>query len=346
MAGSKIWCDATCARISLQVMRILFIGPSRIGDTVLASGVLSHLIATYPDARFTVACGAAAAPLYEAMPCLERLIPIHKLSRGRHWWRLWKQVSGTRWSMVVDVRRSVIPWTVLTARRAVAPSSSSHQEDHAVVAFARTLGLADLPPAPSLWSATSHAAKARELIPDGAPVLAIGPTANWPRKIWPVDRYLEVANRISAPDGVGADAFMKGARIAVFGAAGEREIAQPLIDAIPPDRRIDLVGNVDLPTVSACMQHCALYIGNDSGLMHMAAASGVPALGLFGPSRPERYAPWGLQTAWVKTQKSYEELMGVPNSYDPSTGSLMESLSVDYVVSAALELWQRSGSNV
>jgi heptosyltransferase-3 len=80
--------------------------------------------------------------------------------------------------------------------------------------------------------------------------------------------------------------------------------------------------------------------------MHMAAASGLPALGLFGPSRPERYAPWGLQTAWVKTQKSYEELMGVPNLYDSNIGSLMESLPVNDVVAAASKLWQRSVRNV
>jgi heptosyltransferase III len=102
---------------------------------------------------------------------------------------------------------------------------------------------------------------------------------------------------------------------------------------------------VGLPTVTACMRRCSLYIGNDSGLMHMAAASGLPALGLFGPSRPERYAPWGLQSAWVKTQKSYEELMRVPNLYDPNIGSLMDSLSVDEVVSAASDLWRRTSGS-
>lgn len=325
-------------------MRILFIGPSRIGDTVLASGVVNHLIATYPDAQFTIACGAAAAPLYDAMPRLERLIPINKLPRGRHWWRLWKQVSGGRWSMVVDVRRSVIPWTVLTTRRAVAPSSS-RRDEHAVVAFARTLGLADSPPSPELWTDASHDAEAQGLIPEGPPVLAIGPTANWPGKIWSADRFLEAANRITSINGAAADAFLAGARIAVFGAAGERDIAQPIFDAIPAERLIDLVGHVGLPTVTACMRRCSLYIGNDSGLMHMAAASGLPALGLFGPSRPERYAPWGLQSAWVKTQKSYEELMRVPNLYDPNIGSLMDSLSVDEVVSAASDLWRRTSGS-
>lgn len=327
-------------------MQILFIGPSRIGDTVLASGVVNHLIATYPDARFTVACGAAAAPLYEkVMPQLDRLIAINKQPHGRHWWHLWKQVSRVRWSMVVDVRRSVIPWTVITDRRAVAPSSS-RRDEHAVVAFARTLGLEGSPPSPKLWTDASHDAEAHKFIPPGPPVLAIGPTANWSGKIWSAQRFLETANRITAMEDNTSDAFLPGARIAVFGAAGERGIAQPVLDAIPGERLIDLVGQIDLPTVTACMRRCAIYIGNDSGLMHMAAASGLPTLGLFGPSRPKRYSPWGLLTAWVKTQKSYEELIGVPNLNDPNIGSLMDSLSVDEVVAAASGLWRRTNKSM
>ena len=164
--------------------------------------------------------------------------------------------------------------------------------------------------------------------------------------IWSAQRFLETANRITAMEDNTSDAFLPGARIAVFGAAGERGIAQPVLDAIPGERLIDLVGQIDLPTVTACMRRCAIYIGNDSGLMHMAAASGLPALGLFGPSRPKRYAPWGLLTAWVKTQKSYEELIGVPNLNDPNIGSLMDSLSVDEVVAAASGLWRRTNKSM
>lgn len=102
-------------------MRILYVGPNRIGDAILSSGVLNFLCRNYPDAQFTVACGALAAPLFEELPGLERLIAMHKLPRGGHWWRLWRQVVGHRWSLVVDVRRSIIPWTVVNARRAIAP---------------------------------------------------------------------------------------------------------------------------------------------------------------------------------------------------------------------------------
>jgi heptosyltransferase-3 len=340
-AGETIICRIVHqTRISLRVMRILFVGPSRIGDAVLASGLLNHLIAQYPEARFTVACGVAAAPLFAAVPGLEQLIAMEKQPRAGHWWQLWKQVAGRRWSMVVDLRRSVIPWVVVTRRRAIAPPSSQNVE-HAVVSFARTLGLNAAPPSPRVWSGPSHLKSAATLVPGDSPVLAIGPTANWAGKTWRAERFLDVIQRITAQTPGEEKAFMPGARIAVFGAASEREIAQPIIDALPDDRCIDLVGQVDLPTAAACLQRCAFYIGNDSGLMHIAAASGVPTLGLFGPSLPERYAPWGLNTAWVRTRKSLSELVETPNYDYDATGTLMDSLSVEDVLLAAHDLWQR-----
>jgi heptosyltransferase-3 len=322
-------------------MRILFIGPTRIGDAVLSSGLLNYLIRNFPDARFTVACGVAAAPLFEAAPRVERVIAMTKLPHAGHWWRLWREVAGHRWSLVVDLRRSVISWTVLCARRAMAPASSTAQGEHAVVSFARTLGVSDNPPMPRLWTSEEQRAAAAELIPSGTPVLALGPTANWRGKTWRAENFVALAERLTA-DG-GGYAPLPGARIAVFGAEGERDDAAPVVAAVPPERRIDLVGAIDLPTVAACLELCSLYIGNDSGLMHMAAASGIPTLGLFGPSRPERYAPWGWRTAWVRTEKDFDELVGGPGYDFQNTDTLMDSLAVDTVVEAAARLWQRAG---
>lgn len=325
-------------------MRILYVGPNRIGDAVLSSGLLNFLNGNYPGARFTVACGASAAPLFEALPGLERLIPMHKKPRAGHWRSLWRQVAGYRWSLVVDVRRSVIPWTVLTARRAVAPSSS-HQDEHAVVAFSRTLGLSENPPIPRLWTAETHHSNATELMPADVPVIAVAPTANWQGKIWPAERFVETIERLTGIDGSSADAVLADASIAVLGAENEREAAAPLLDAIPAERRIDLVGTQDLPTVSACLQRSTLFVGNDSGLMHMAAAAGIPTLGLFGPSRPERYGPWGSRAAWVTTEKPFSELVGGKGYDHRTTETLMDSLSVDTVVRASSNLWRRVGED-
>ena len=57
-------------------MRILFITSNRIGDAVLSTGLLDHLIRTYPQARFTVATGPVAEGVFTRMPGLERLITM------------------------------------------------------------------------------------------------------------------------------------------------------------------------------------------------------------------------------------------------------------------------------
>ena len=101
------------------------------------------------------------------------------------------------------------------------------------------------------------------------------------------------------------------------------------------------MGEVDLPTAYACLSRAALFIGNDSGLMHLAAASGIPTLGLFGPSRAERYAPFGPNCAVARTPESYEEIVGGPNFDTGSGKSYMISLAVDQVVAAAERLWQQ-----
>ena len=74
--------------------------------------------------------------------------------------------------------------------------------------------------------------------------------------------------------------------------------------------------------------------------MHIAAASGIPTLGLFGPSRQEHYGPWGRKASWVRTSKTYDELVGQPGYDHRKTASLMASLSVNDVEAAVIELWE------
>jgi ADP-heptose:LPS heptosyltransferase len=176
------------------------------------------------------------------------------------------------------------------------------------------------------------------VIPTGAPVLAIGPAANWRGKQWRAERFAELAQRLTAPDGP-----LPTARVAVFAAAHERKQASPLLTAIPPDRVIDLVGRTDLLTAAAALRRCSLFIGNDTGLMHIAAAVGTPTLGLFGPSPVAQYAPRGRCTAVAETSLPRESLF--PPGFDHrTTDTLMDSLSVDAAEAAARQLWLRAES--
>jgi ADP-heptose:LPS heptosyltransferase len=169
--------------------------------------------------------------------------------------------------------------------------------------------------------------------------LAIGPTANWRGKEWRAQSFIALIERLTGPGGL-----LPGARVALFGAKDERPAAEPVIQSVPEGRRIDLVGTADLPTVAAVLRRSSLYIGNDSGLMHIAAAVGTPTLGLFGPGNATRYGPWGDRTAVVQTSLKPQELMG-PGFDHLRTGSLMDSLSVEDVEKAATQLYARARGN-
>jgi len=314
-------------------MHVLFVTSNRIGDAVLSSGLLAWLIESRPEARFWVAAGPAPAPLFRAAPRVERTIAFGKRPLGGHWLDLWRAVAGRRWDLVVDLRGSALAWTLAAReRRVLRPSTGVlHRVRHLAALF----DLAE-PPPPRLWSAAVELRRAEELLPAGGPILALGPTANWGGKQWPADRFAELAQRLTGAGGALADA-----RIAVFGAGGERAAAKPLLDALHPARRIDLVGAVDLPTAHACLARADLYVGADSGLMHIAAAAGAPTLGLFGPSREELYAPWGPRAASVRTDLDFEAIVNDP-AYDYRRGeSWMGSLSVDKVEAAVEALMSR-----
>ena len=315
-------------------MRALFITSTRIGDAVLSSGLLNHLIESDSSPDIWVACGVPAAPLFAETPGVKRVIPLRKRGFLGHWWYLWSRTVPRRWDLVVDLRGSAIAWLLWTKERRVLRSSSDGR--HRVEQLGSFLGVSP-PPAPRIAISEASRARAALTIPPGAPVLALGPTANWAPKQWPADRFVELTRRLTAPGRP-----LEGARIAVFGAEGERAMAQPLIDAIAKTRLIDLMGRVDLLSAYACLTRCALYVGNDSGLMHMAAAAGIPTLGLFGPSPERHYAPWGARTASIRGSRSFEELDAEAEASGGRPGNLMGDLSVDQVEQAVLALLEKS----
>ena len=295
------------------------------------------MIGQHPDARVTIACGPAAAPLFEAVPNLERIIVLRKMKGSLHWLGLWAGCVGKYWDVLIDLRRA--PLSYLLAGRDKRHLPRNIDNVHRVVQMAALLGLAGDPPAPRIWADEAHEKTAAELIGDGSPVLAIGPAANWTAKTWRPEYFAELTARLTGDGGI-----LPGGRIALFGGADERPSVMNVINAIPEDRKIDLMGGPHLLEVFACLKRCAMYIGNDSGLMHLAAAAQIPTLGLFGPSREEHYAPWGKMGSVVRASKDFDEIF--PEGFDHrNSGSLMDSLSVDAVEKAARELWRSMGES-
>lgn len=290
-------------------MRLLFVTSNRLGDAVLSTGVLAHLLRAHPGIRVTVACGPVAAGLFAHLPGLERVLVFEKRRLGLHWLWLWWQVAFTWWDQVVDIRASALSYLVPTRRRAVMRRRNGHK----IVQLAAIIG-ASPPPLPTAWWSAAEAARAESLLPPGPPVIALGPTANWTGKIWPPERFVALAEALRA-------AALPGARIAVFAGPGAYEagLAAPVLAALPD--AIDLSGRLTLPEVAACLARCRIFIGNDSGLMHLAAAAGTPTLGLFGPTPMAEYAPAGRCATAVGA-------------------ATMQALTVDQALDAARSLLQ------
>lgn len=289
----------------------------------------------YPDGKVTVACGHLCASLFEGFPNVARVIPMTKAPFHGHWIKLWRQVAGTQWDMVVDLRDSAVSRLVWARRRYVfGPHVDKNR--HKVEQMAQVMALSEVP-SPRLFFTAAQEEFARRLIPPGENVLAVAPAANWIGKTWPAENFIEVITWMTAPDGM-----MPKARVAVFAAPGEDAQARPVLEAIPPERRIDGIGK-GTPGEAACaISHCDFFIGNDSGLMHAAAAGGVKTVGVFGPSWPHLYRPWGGHTAYAATPHTFAELTDFPG-YDPKSlrQTLMSGLETDKVIDIINKMRQK-----
>ncbi len=299
--------------------RILFLTATRLGDAVLSTGLLAHLARTYPKARFTIACGPVAAGLFARFPQLDRVIVVDKRRYDLHWLSLWHQVAWTRWDLVVDLRGSALSLLLPARRRAIMRGGrrAGHRLGHIA-------GVLDLPitPMPTVWTAPADRTRADILLPSGEMFVGLGPTANWAGKMWPAERFIALA--------AGLARRLPGVRFAVFGGPGtaERGAAARVIAEL--SGAIDLVGLLTLPQAASCLARCILFVGNDSGLMHLAAAAGTPTLGLFGPTPASEYAPSGRCASAVLAD-------GAPGR------SAMDRLPVEAVLWAAFDLLERDG---
>jgi heptosyltransferase III len=263
---------------------------NRLGDAVLSTGLLDHLIRTHPAARITVVCGPVAEGVFARMPNRQRTIVLRKQSWGRHWLPLWADVALHVWDLVVDIRGSALSWLVPTRRRAVFRRVAGPK----IAQLGAILGLSPAP-LPVAWVAEADRNRAAVLLPASRPIIALAPTANWDPKVWPADRFAAAFQTLSASLAPNAMAVVLGG----IGAA-ERAMAAPLLAALPD--ALDLVGVVSLAEAAAILQRAVLFIGNDSGLMHLSAAAGAPTIGLFGPTDATTYGPAGrCATAVVAT---------------------------------------------
>lgn len=305
-------------------MRILFITATRLGDAVLSRAVLGHLHQTYPHARWTIAAGSIAAPFFEDFPNLERLISLPSKKFGQHWLKIWASCIGKRWDLVIDLRGSAISYVLWTKARQIwrKPKDQSIPRYQQLCQFMGE----KKPFYPPVYLTTERQEQMDQLLRlDEGPILAFGPTANWPAKEWPLASFQGCISALTGPNGL-----WPRARLVILAAPAEQNRLEEFYKELPQDRWIDTRFVTHILDTAAILNRCQFFVGNDSGLMHLAAAVGIPAVGLFGPTNDILYQPMGPCASYIRTPEPLEIL--VEQAHNNPGVSMMTSLTVRTVV--------------
>ena len=162
--------------------------------------------------------------------------------------------------------------------------------------------------------------------------VAIGAGASYgSAKCWLPERFAEVANRLMSESD---------AEIILFGTAGETAVSNAIIAGMR-QKPIDLTGKTAISELPALLSRCQLFIGNDSGAMHVASAVGLPVVAIFGPTDPFGTAPVTPKCTIVQ-EKPYCSPCFLRRC--PTDHRCMTSVSAD-IVSAAARFWILGSSN-
>lgn len=303
-------------------MKILLVRPRLIGDVLLTTPALGALRRRFPDARLTYVVEPMAAPVLSSNPHLEELIVLqHRRgwSRLAEDWRVAARLRRKEFDVAIDLHggpRSA--WLTFASRarirvgydvsgrrwmythvvprpRGYGPRHSVRNQWDLLIPVDGGLGEAD-PDIDRLEMPVTDAgrrsvrAKLRALdVADGsAPIVVHVGAGNEFRK-WPETSFAEVAAALAEEDsrravvivGSGDDASAIERVV-----AGARQLAPSAAARIVP------AADWTLPELRALMDVATLFVGGDSGPMHIAAASDVPIVAIFGPTLPVHWAPW------------------------------------------------------
>ncbi|NOX09514.1 MAG: glycosyltransferase family 9 protein [Gammaproteobacteria bacterium] len=278
-----------------DVTRILFISLSNIGDVIMTTPVMERLHQLYPNAIMDIVADQRSSILFEHCPYRGTIFHKDKKAGWRGILKLLSTLRKTRYDLIVDLRTDGLAYLLRARKRLTKwharPEGSHSVQQHIAVIASINDGLI---PHTRIWinDAIRHQAQSRLKKLPGSRRLAIGSGANWAPKIWPVEQFRALI--ISLKDQFDS--------VILLGGPGDQARCQQLAQDLPIPS-INLAGQTDLLEVAAILETCQLFIGNDSGLGHIASAVDVATISVFGPGQPERYHPWGEKAKWIQNKE-------------------------------------------
>jgi predicted lipopolysaccharide heptosyltransferase III len=307
-------------RSNRDQMRVLLVRLREIGDVVFTTPVVRALRQRYPDAHISYVVEPHAAPVVRGNPHIDDLIIAPRI-RGLRGLaadiRLGRSLRAKRFDLAIDFhggpRAALLTWlssarervgyevvgrSWIYTRRVARPRAlrARHSvENQSDLLTAIGIGALDRIAHPVEMAVERQAAaEVQERLSAagvgvGERLVVIHISAGNPFRRWPVDHFIALAAAIARQPQM---------RVILTSGPSEQEAAARVVDAARAvlgaalADRIVSCGEFSLDQLRALVDRAALYIGGDSGPLHIAATSRVPIVGLYGPTLPARSAPW------------------------------------------------------
>jgi heptosyltransferase II len=328
-------------------VKILVRATNWVGDAILCVPALRAVRARWPEAEISILAKRWVSAVYEGQGLADRLLVLEdsaylaaSLSAQKFdaailfqnafhaAWLAWRAGIPERIGYARDGRSALLTRAIAVPRDGEIPAHEAYYYAELV----RRAGWIDaLPEIDEIRLCIAEAARAvaeKRMIAAGARGagarrIAFAPGAAYgSAKCWPAERFAELADRLI----VRFDAD-----VILFGAPSERDIAERISSGMRC-RAVNLAGQTSIAELSAYFSACDLFIGNDSGAMHVAAGAGVPVVAIFGSTDPDGTAPLTLRRTLVREAPSCSPCF---LRHCPVDHRCMTRLEVEAVESAA-----------
>jgi len=342
-----------------EIKNILVRSTNWVGDALLTTPALGSLKDNFPQARITVLAAKWVAPVFAEHPAVDEVLVFER--EGRHrglrgLLRLAGELRRRRFDLAVLFQNAI--QAALIARLAGIPLRLGYNTDgrgfllslpirlgpedkkvHETEYYLRILSRAGLKTAktrpvfhlsPDVQARASERLAAHGL--GGTFLLGLAPGAAYgPAKQWPAGRFASAADMILAG---------KNGTVLLFGSQNEALVTAEVGRNLKT-RCLDLAGRTDLAEAAALIKGCGLFLTNDSGLMHVAAAVGAPLVAVFGSTDPKTTAPAAERFRLIRHPAPCAPCLRP--TCNQESHLCMESVTAEEVAEAALDLIEEAG---
>lgn len=336
--------------------RILIVRLSAIGDVIHGLPVLCALRAALPESFLGWVVEGRAGDLLEGHPALDALVRLPRgwLKSPRETWWLRRRLRDLRFDTTIDLQcltKSAIAAWLSGARRRIGKGGSDGRElsrwfhnelvpcrgNHVIEHYLdllKPLGIGSPAVRFDLPERSEDARMADAFLLTSG--LAAGrfalmnPGAGWPSKVWPAERYGELARYLAKSPALPS--------VVVWGVPNELPLAKKIVAA--SGSRAQLAPATSMTELAALCRRAALFVGSDTGPMHLAAAVGTPTISLHGPSRADWCGAYGPEN--IRLQVRYEE--GSALERRGADDSAMRAIDIGLVAAACDRLLRNTAA--